>query len=75
MGGRAGPVVPDADRDADAFEHLADVPCVEGGTVAGGEHQPGVPPVVPGREPLADAVGAWLLAHAMFGRPIRKAGR
>jgi hypothetical protein len=48
-----GPPVAGACRGGDAFEHFPDVGRVEGGAVAGGEDQPGVLPVVPGREPLA----------------------
>jgi hypothetical protein len=48
-----GPGVADPGFGADAFEHLADVTRVEGGAVVAGEHQPGVLPVVSGRELLA----------------------
>src|SRR5207253_7442774 len=46
------PAVPDPGLGADALEHLPDVPRVQRGTQVAGEHQPGVLPVVPGREPL-----------------------
>ena len=44
-------------RGADPFEHLPDVPRVQRGAQVVGEHQPGVLPAVPGREPLAGLAG------------------
>jgi hypothetical protein len=49
---RGGPAAADAGCGADAFEHFPDVGRVERGAVVGGEDQPGVVPVVPGRELL-----------------------
>src|SRR5258706_7093240 len=48
-----GPAVPDAGLGTDPFEHLADVARVQRGAQLVREHQPGVLPVLPGREPFA----------------------
>jgi len=48
-----GPAVPGAGLGADPFEHLPDVPCVQGDAAMGGEYQPGVLPSFPGQGPLA----------------------
>jgi hypothetical protein len=46
------PAVPDLRRRTDPLEHLPDVARVQRGAEVGGEHQAGVLPAFPGREPL-----------------------
>ena len=55
-------------RGAGAFEHLPDVPGIQGGAEVAGEHQPAVLPRLPGRSPFL-SLGFGQAAERRHGQP------